>query len=344
MSDHDQDPELRKPFDLEQAPLDRSPVYAIDWGGDGSDLTRPVRAHVLAALRPAGGPYQPPLDALLSLGKVDPVMLAERSDDLDIGQAHLSELLRMLRDRALNTAYDNTLQSYAPVHALEIISELDLSAVVDELIPLLDLDFYQIGEQLPDLLGQVGAPASAPLQAYLADRTRWVWGRARAADALEELAEYEPELRAEVVASLSAILAAAATDHEDVVTSAMGALVDLGAVETLPLIRQAFELGKIDETLLGPWGEVLEVLGVEPAADDPLLEASLRRFEERRSQMIEPELLDSYRTAHASPRAEQRVAPQRAPAQQPKSKQAGKAKNKRKTAAASRKLNRKKRK
>src|SRR5262245_46094970 len=41
-----------EPFDLEREPLDRPPLVAHDWGGDGTDLSRPVRAHMLAALRP----------------------------------------------------------------------------------------------------------------------------------------------------------------------------------------------------------------------------------------------------------------------------------------------------
>jgi len=66
----------------------------------------------------------------------------------------------------------------------------------------------------------------------------------------------------------------------------MDALVELGAVEALPLIRRAFELGRIDEMVRGPWGDVLDDLGVEPEADDPLLSESRGRFEERHEQLF----------------------------------------------------------
>ena len=60
MSDLEQNREPEAPFDLEHAPLDNDDdLSAVDWGGDGSDLTRPVRAHILEALRPAAGPYAP---------------------------------------------------------------------------------------------------------------------------------------------------------------------------------------------------------------------------------------------------------------------------------------------
>lgn len=344
MSDFEEIVEDDEPFDLEREPLDRPPPFETDWGGDGSDPMRAVRAHVLAALRPAAGPYQPPLDALLALGDVDAEELERQRNELDIGQAHVPELVRMLRDRALNTANSDTPEVHAPSHALAMLAQLDLSAVVAEFIPLFDLDFDQVGENLPGVLGQVGAPALAPLSAYLGDQTRWVWGRSRSADALKELAERHPKLRAEVVALLSAILAAAESDDEQAVTGAMSALIDLQAVEALPLIRRAFELGKIDESVAGPWGDVLKELGVEPEADDPLVEESRHRFEERHNQMFPPDLRANLAAFQEQQRAERARTEQRQAGQRRKQEQARKQKNKRKAASSARKANRKKRK
>lgn len=45
-----------EPFDLEREPLEKPHPMARDWGGDGSDLSRPVRVHMLAALRPNTAP------------------------------------------------------------------------------------------------------------------------------------------------------------------------------------------------------------------------------------------------------------------------------------------------
>ena len=56
--------EDNEPFDLEHEPLDPPQHVMPDWGGDGTDLSRPVRAHVLAVLRPNTVPYPPPVDAL----------------------------------------------------------------------------------------------------------------------------------------------------------------------------------------------------------------------------------------------------------------------------------------
>src|SRR5215217_9752395 len=93
-----------EPFDLEREPLDRPPPFERDWGGDGTDLSRPVRAHVLAALRPNTVPYPPLVDALRHLGDPRNAGVAERRRALGLGQEHLPDLLRMARDRDLYTA------------------------------------------------------------------------------------------------------------------------------------------------------------------------------------------------------------------------------------------------
>jgi hypothetical protein len=220
------------------------------------------------------------------------------------------------------------------------------------------------------LLGKLGAPALEPLRAYLADRTRWAYGHSSACGALEKIAKQHPELREQVVAILSDMLRDAEHYHETSVTGAMESLVELNAVEALPLIRRAFELGKIDEMMRGAWGDVLNDLGVEPEDDDPLLAESLQRFEERQDRLFPREQREQLQEAFARleertqqrppealPRLGERTqqrppakatpsAPSPAPRDLPKAAQtkARKQKNKRKIESASRKANRRKRK
>jgi len=128
-----------EPFDLEREPLDRPPSLARDWGGDGTDLSRPVRAHLLAALRPNSAPYAPPVAALITLGEPRKPGVAEHREALGLQQKHLPELLRMTRDRDLYTANGDTDKVWAPLHAFYALSNLDVSAIVPDLIQLFDL-------------------------------------------------------------------------------------------------------------------------------------------------------------------------------------------------------------
>jgi hypothetical protein len=133
---------------------------------------------------------------------------------------------------------------------------------------------------------------------------------------------------------------------------AMDALVELEAVEALPLIRRAFELGRIDEMARGGWGDVLDDLGVEPEEGDPLLDESRRRFEERQEQFFPRQRREQLQAAlerlsgrngpFAALAAEAASAP--AQASRDAQAQARKHKNKRKLESASRKANRRRRK
>ncbi|MFL5803904.1 MAG: hypothetical protein ACJ8CR_19445 [Roseiflexaceae bacterium] len=304
-----------------------------NWGGDGSDLHEPVRAHVEAALVPSDDPYPPPLDELLRLGNPQTEAdIPQRIAALGLIQAHVPDLLRMARDRALNTAQSDSDEIWAPAHALTALEQLDISAVVPELISLFDVDDEWSREQLVDLLSAAGPGALEPLGRYIQDHTRWVYGRLAAIEALGDLVDLHPDLRDQALAILSDAMERAADNAPDVNGFLLGQLLDLDAVEALPVIQRAFEADAVDETIAGDWGEVLAALGQMPDLNDPLVERSRVRREARHGSMFG---LD--RPEAPLPQAAA------APAKPRKSATASK-KNKRKMSKASRKANKKRRK
>jgi Protein of unknown function (DUF1186) len=302
-----------------------------DWGGDGSDLTKTVRAHVEAALVPATGAYPPPLDELLRLGDpLERVDIDARIAEIGFTQEHVPELVRMTRDRALNTAPDDSDEAWAPIHALTALSHLDLGEHAAELVPLFDVDSEWFGEELPLVLKNVGASALEPLQAYVQDSSRWVYGRAYAISAVEEIAKAHPEVREQAVQLLSETLTHASENDPYVNADLVSALVQLHAVEALPVIRQAFEQDAVDESIMGDWTAVLKALGQKVDQDDPLVQRSRQRWNEQKAELrgtLPPSLRGPDGPfAPAAPRRDN----------------AAKRKNKRKQSAASRKANKKK--
>jgi hypothetical protein len=301
-----------------------------NWGGDGSDLHEPVRAHAEAALVPTDAPYPPPLDQLLELGDLYGNSDAEaRIAALGLTQEHVADLVRMARDRALHTTLDDTDASWAPIHALIALKNLDFEAVAGELVPLFDVDSEIFDDRLIDLLAGGGASTLEALGSYLNDRARWVYGRTRAADAIGQLVERRPELRDRAVELLSAALERA-TENDVVVNGfVLGELLDLDAVEALPVIRQAFEQDAIDETIAGDWGDVLEELGQTPDPADELIARSHKLHEERRASMF----------GVGAPVPRPAAAPPAVPRAAPRKSKANKQKAKRKMSKASRKAN-----
>jgi hypothetical protein len=301
-----------------------------DWGGDGSDLHDPVAAHVRAALASTDAPYPAPIDQLLTLG--DP---REGGEDklagIAISQEHVPDLVRMARDRALNTAQSDSAEVWASVHALDALAKLDASAHVDELVPLFDVDTDIFGERLSAILVAIGAAALAPVRAYIQDPTRWIYGRANASDMLPKLVERHPDLRADVVQILTDALAQQGDENSDLNGMFLGDLLELKAVEALPVIRNAFEGNLIDETMAGDWETALKELGQPVDKHDPLVHRSRRRWDAKKAEM------------RAMLPPQWRPVPEQKPAAAPKPNTSATRKNKRKMAASSRKANKKKR-
>ncbi|HJZ48417.1 MAG TPA: hypothetical protein VKE41_14670 [Roseiflexaceae bacterium] len=305
-----------------------------DWGGDGSDLQRPVRAHVEAALVPAAGPYPPPLDQLLTLGSaLEHEEIAAQIAQLGFTEEHVPDLVRMTRDRALNTMPSDSDAGWAPIHALTALASLDVGTHAAELVPLFDIDSEWFGEDLPTILGKAGQPALGPLRQYVQDRTRWQYGRWNAGGAVEQIGKQHPELRDQAIQILSEALEHAGEDDPETNGFFLADLIHLNAVEALPVIRRAFEQDAIDESIAGDWGEVLKALGRKVDQNDPLYQRSHQRRNAKKAEMratLPPAL--------RAPEDPFGLAPSLR-------KSAGsKHKNKRKASAASRKANKKKRK
>lgn len=252
----------------------------FDWGGDGSDLHEPIRAHVEAALVPTDAAYPPPLDQLLGMGDArDKAVEDARIAALGLTQEHVPDLVRMARDRALNTDMSDGDEGWAPIHAVKALEGLDVREVVPDLIPLFDVDSDWFGDDLSGILGGAGEIAIDPLHRYVQDRTHWIYGRAHAASALTKIAERTPELRERVLEIFDDEFAHAEENDPTLNGFFLSDLLTLRAVEALPALRRAFEKKQIDESVAGGWAEVLESLGQEPDPDDPLVQQSRHRAE-----------------------------------------------------------------
>jgi hypothetical protein len=292
-----------------------------------NDPVNPPLAHANAALIETDEPYPAPLDQLLTLGYAwegSPEADAKRQA-LGITQEHVPDLVRMARDRRLYDSDEPEL--WAQMHAVLALAELDFRPWIGDLLRLFDIEHDWMVRELPEILARAGEAAIEPLASYLHDQSRWMYGRMVVGEALGDVARRSPELRDRVVAHLTDALARAADEDEGLNGSIVSELVELKAVEALPIIRQAFEIDKVEEMVAGDWAKIQRDLGVTPEQKDPLARRSKQRLEEQKREMrqsLPASLL------HGAP------SPSNKGEQHKK-----KAKGKRKAAAASRKANRK---
>lgn len=214
---------------------------------------------------PDAATYPPPLDRLLRLGS-----LYTRGDDwrdyrqMGLGPEHVADLVRMAGDPALNYADEDDPWVYAPLHAWRALGQLAApeaaSPAVQVLAQLPDDDFAS--DELPEVLGMIGAAAVEPVAGLLADPAQDEEARMSASRALHEIATRHPELHDRCVEVLTRQLERWADQTEELNGFLIDSLVELGAVEAAPLMQAAFEAGLADPSIRGDWEDVQVDLGL----------------------------------------------------------------------------------
>lgn len=216
--------------------------------------------------------YPPPLDRLLGLGNLFTRGRAWR-DYLQMGIAlqHVPDLLRIAGDPELNHAGEDDPRVYAPLHAWRALGQLAApeaaAPLAQVLVQLPDDDFAN--EDLPEVLGMIGAAAVEPVAAVLADPAIEERTRISAASALHEIANRHPELRDRCVEVLMRQLEHHAEQTEGLNGFLIDYLVELGAVEAAPLMETAFAAGHADTLIRGDWEDVQVDLGLLPERITP---------------------------------------------------------------------------
>ena len=205
--------------------------------------------------------YFPPVSDLLSLGETG---IHDMDSDRYQGftREHIPELIRVVEDEELHYAEwkeDGTLaqEIYAQVHAWRVLTKLGAVEAIPAFIGLLhsidDDDDDYIGEEIPVMLGQLGAPAIDPCREYLADRSHGIFARVAAAHALSQIGKQHPETRDACVRALMSTLEGYQKDDETVNGFTLSYLGELQAVEAAPLAKQIYEQGHAELVIAGDY-------------------------------------------------------------------------------------------
>ena len=219
--------------------------------------------------------YSSPVDKLLTYGNPEPVDAQDWPDylELGIGQEHVPDLLRMVKDAELWEADEKSPENWAPVHAWRTLAQLHAANAVELLLHLNEekgADGWAM-EELPEVYGLIGAAAIPTLEAYIADKSH-AEDALSAESGLEYMAELHPEDRSEVVAALIRLLEVFEENDPTVNGFLISTLVKLKELEALPLIERAFASGNVDESIIGDWDDVQVELGLkEPSPEQSSL-------------------------------------------------------------------------
>ncbi len=207
------------------------------------------------------------VDELRRIGKEPDRRLLDRVKAL--GPAAVPVLTTMATDEQLHHADGESAEVWAPLHAIQLLGELEAAEAVQPLLPLLSWDEDDwLDQSLPEAFGRIGLPALPSLRALLFDRAATIYTRRRAADGLAHIAQYHPESHEEVVAHLAARLDPAESqtpDDETLNAFVVATLLDLKAEEAVPAIRRAYAEDRVDRRVVA-FADVLHELGLPPEA------------------------------------------------------------------------------
>ena len=210
--------------------------------------------------------YHSPVSTLLTLGDLHKI--DGRLDYLTYGltDAHIPELIRMALDEDLHWADSESTAVWAPIHALRALGQLRAQTAIEPLVQLIhkvdeDEDDW-ISEELPKALALIGPTAIPALQTFLASTEHGLWARITASSALEEMGKQHPESRDDCVLVLTDQLRKYQEQDPTLNADLIHTLVELRALEALPLMEAAFAAHSVDLSIQGDWEEVQIELGL----------------------------------------------------------------------------------
>jgi hypothetical protein len=205
--------------------------------------------------------YPHPVSQLLALGDT-PMHDARNYLKMGFTREHIPDLIRLVEDDTMRDLEWNAdgmppPQVYAQVHAWRVLTQLDAVEAIPSFLGLLhridDDDDDFIGEEIPRILGTLGAPAIDPCRDYLADKSRNIYARVAAAHALDMVAKHHPETRDVCVQALMSTLEDYREDDETVNGFTLSYLADLKAVEAAPLAQEIFEAECVELEIAGDY-------------------------------------------------------------------------------------------
>jgi hypothetical protein len=177
---------------------------------------------------------------------------------------HIPELIRMATDSELNWADSDSLEVWAPIHAWRALGQLKAEEAIAPLLSIMDEleDSDWFNEELPEVFALIGAAAIQPCKAFLADNSHPFYSRVTAATCLEKIGTANPELRSECVAALTEQLSQFKKNSPELNGFLIANLLDLKAVESAPVMEQAFAAKWVDTSIAGDWLDVQYTLGL----------------------------------------------------------------------------------
>ena len=183
-------------------------------------------------------------------------------------------LIRVLNDPIINHTASDDPQAWADLHAWRALGQLGAVDAIPDLIRCLDYDDENevsdwTMEEIPMVFGRIGAPAIEALIHYLEDGTKGCWSLAAAGEGLVNIAKENPESRPDCIAGITHRLERYLENDETLNGLLVCDLMNLKAIESVEVIRNAFLAGAVDVSVGGDLEDVEIKLGIRQTRSTP---------------------------------------------------------------------------
>ncbi len=179
-------------------------------------------------------------------------------------------LIQIATDLQLFKLDIDTIACWAVVHAWRALGQLQAISAVEPLLELCDREtdieiwWEWALEELPLVFSLIGEPTLPILTHYLDDLTQPAGTRGVALAGVELLAKRTKteSVKQRCIVILTEALTHFAENDLEFNGFLVGTLVDLGAVESAPIIQQAFAANRVNDGISGDWESVQIDLGL----------------------------------------------------------------------------------
>ncbi|MCF6281015.1 MAG: UPF0149 family protein [Candidatus Polarisedimenticolaceae bacterium] len=231
------------------------------------------------------------LSALFELGEVKHG--GKWMDYLQFGfnDQDVFSLLLLVGNESLHDADVESDEVWVPLHAWRTLAQLGSASSIEPLLALFDLlveDDWAI-QDLPVVVGMLGAPAVEPLTIYMNEIRHKEFARVIAADGLKEIAERHPECREAVIEALTAYLRAKDKSLTTMNGLIVCCLIDLQASESIEVIRDIYSGGMVDISCAGDLEEVEISLGLRDQRSTPKPDYATSHQAKEKAPLISPD-------------------------------------------------------
>jgi hypothetical protein len=218
--------------------------------------------------------YTNPVSLLLNYG--DCLKMGDEWPDycgeLGFTADHIPELIRMATDSQFDLSEEQGLEVWAPVHAWRALGQLRATEAVG---PLLDMLYVQgdeewMSEEFPTVFKMIGPPAIARLARALSDKPEKFFANLTIAESLQVIGKTYPEAQKACILVLTDRIERCTEQIPDLNAFFISQLIDLKAVDSLPVIRQAFEREYVDYSFVGDIENVEIEMGVRTQRSTPV--------------------------------------------------------------------------